>query len=205
MSQPIPAPVARSGRRDVRLDALRGLFLLLMFSSHLGTPLTRLTIEPFGYVSSAEGFVFLAAFLAGIVYRKTYETKGYDAMRDKAWRRAGLIYLCHIGLLMAGFLFAYLVGETGDPVSNIFKTFYQAPLTSMGLALVLLYQPPLFDILPLYVIGLLATASARPRPPAWLGRYPGSQRPDLAAGTLGIQTGLRVLGQLVPARPYRVF
>ena len=157
MSQPIPAPVARGGRRDVRLDALRGLFLLLMFSSHLGTPLTRLTVEPFGYVSSAEGFVFLAAFLAGIVYRKTYETKGYDAMRDKAWRRAGLIYLCHVGLLMAGFLFAYLVGETGDPVSNIFKGFYDSPLTVMGLATLLLYQPPLFDILPLYVIGLLAT------------------------------------------------
>ena len=157
MSLPLPSPIARSGRRDARLDALRGFFLLLMFSSHLGSPLTRLTVEPFGYVSSAEGFVFLAAYLAGIIYRKTYQAKGYDAMREKAWRKAGQIYLCHLGLLMGGFLFAFLIGPADNPVSNIFKTFFAEPLKTMGLSLLLLYQPPLFDILPLYVIGLLAT------------------------------------------------
>ena len=55
-------------KRLWELDALRGLMLVLMTLTHLPTRLTTPTGQPFGYVSAAEGFVLLSAFMAGMVY-----------------------------------------------------------------------------------------------------------------------------------------
>ena len=45
--------------RKPELDALRGLFLVWMTLTHLPTKFSDLVNQPFGFVSSAEGFVFL--------------------------------------------------------------------------------------------------------------------------------------------------
>ena len=49
--------------RKPELDALRGLFLVWMTLTHLPTRASDLVNQPFGFVSSAEGFVFLSALL----------------------------------------------------------------------------------------------------------------------------------------------
>jgi hypothetical protein len=48
-------------QRRPEIDALRGVFLIWMTLTHLPTHLSDLVNEPFGFVSSAEGFVFLSA------------------------------------------------------------------------------------------------------------------------------------------------
>ena len=55
-------------QRRPELDALRGLFLVWMTLTHLPTRLSELVNQPFGFVSSAEGFVFLSAMLVATLY-----------------------------------------------------------------------------------------------------------------------------------------
>jgi len=146
-------------QRDVRLDALRGFLLVVMLTSHLGTPLSYFTAAPFGFATSAEGFILLSGFVAALVYGKRFISDGYLGMRRRAWRRAGQVYLCHLGLLLGGVLLVALLrpSDTG-PVTMIFDDWHAEPAAAALLSsLLLLFQPAFFDILPIYVIGLLLT------------------------------------------------
>ncbi|MCU1296441.1 MAG: acyltransferase family protein [Acidobacteriaceae bacterium] len=53
---------ARGSQRRPELDALRGLMLTLMTLAHLPTQAQVITNQQLGFVSEAEGFVFLSAF-----------------------------------------------------------------------------------------------------------------------------------------------
>ncbi len=151
-------------QRDERLDALRGLLLVVMLTCHLGTPLSYLTTSPFGFATSAEGFILLSGFVAAIVYGKRFFNDGYLGMRRRVWRRAGQVYLCHMGLVLGGVLVVGLLGSDyrpvymNGPVYMIFDDWYAAPASAVLLSsLLLLFQPAFFDILPIYVVGLLLT------------------------------------------------
>ena len=74
-------------KRYWEIDALRGLMLVLMTFTHLPTRFTDPLGQPFGFVSAAEGFVLLSAFVAGLVYTRISDSKGVDAMRRSTWRR----------------------------------------------------------------------------------------------------------------------
>ena len=54
--------------RRPELDALRGLMLVLITVTHVPTHYSGVLTQPFGFVSAAEGFVFLSAFLVDAVY-----------------------------------------------------------------------------------------------------------------------------------------
>jgi len=146
-----------AGGRDVRLDAVRGLLLVIMAAVHVPTPLSRGLQEPFGFMSAAEGFVFLGACLAGYVYGKTCALSGWAAMARRVWERAKTVYLMHLGWLVPIALVAWAAGTRITGLANQFHDFLQHPWASLALMPLLLHQPPLFDILPLYVVWLAAT------------------------------------------------
>jgi len=50
--------------RDRRIDTLRGMLLIIMTVDHLGGWLTVITGQSLGYVSAAEGFIFLSGFVS---------------------------------------------------------------------------------------------------------------------------------------------
>ena len=52
------------------LDALRGLFLVWMTLTHLPTRFSDFVNQPIGFVSAAEGFVFISALLVGRIYMR---------------------------------------------------------------------------------------------------------------------------------------
>jgi len=143
--------------RDIRLDTLRGLFLIIMAAVHVPTPLSHALQEPFGYTSAAEGFVFLGAAFAGYIYGKTYRQANWAAMSGRAWRRARQIYFVHLALVVPTALIAWAAANRVAPLANHFHDFLEHPWGSLALIPLLLHQPPLFDILPLYVILLGAT------------------------------------------------
>lgn len=145
------------GARDARLDAVRGLLLVIMAAVHVPTPLSHGLQEPFGFVSAAEGFVFLGACLAGCVYGRTSEKSGWAAMARRVWERARTIYVMHIGWMMPMAIIAWAAGARVTGLANQFHDFLQHPWESLALMPLLLHQPPLFDILPLYVVWLAAT------------------------------------------------
>jgi hypothetical protein len=155
---PASAPVHVANKpRDVRLDALRGLFLIIMAGVHVPTPLSHGFQDPLGCNGAAEGFIFLSACLAGWVYGKTYRQLDWAAMSRRIWKRSRLIYLVHLAVLVPTALIIWMLADTLAPLANHFSDFLAHPLGSLLLMPLLLHQPPLFDILPLYVIFLLAT------------------------------------------------
>ena len=147
-----------AGRND-GLDALRGLFLVLMTLTHMPTSLQSALGQPVGQVSAAEGFVLLSAFLAGQVYLRRGLKQGFAGMRSALWARALTVYRHHLALFAFGISMVLVLGMVNghDAVTNLFTQYLAHPVLSAGAAAVFLYQPPLLDILPMYVVFLLIT------------------------------------------------
>ncbi len=147
-----------SGRRW-EIDALRGLMLVLMLLTHLPTRLTSPLGQPLGFVSAAEGFVLLSAYMAGLVYGKLAWSKGTVDMRRAFWRRAGRIYGCQVTTLLFLFTVIAFIGlSLSQPaVTNLMSFYLQTPAAAVASSLLLIYQPPLLDILPLYVLFMLVS------------------------------------------------
>lgn len=145
--------------RRWEIDALRGLMLVLMTLTHLPTRLSDPAGQPFGYVSAAEGFVFLSAFMAGAVYTRRGLKEGEEAMREAFWLRALKIYGCQAALLLFLFSFVAVLGLlTGEGAIRGLMSFYlERPGTAVVASLLLLYNPPLLDILPIYIVFMLAS------------------------------------------------
>ncbi|MGH8713276.1 MAG: OpgC domain-containing protein [Casimicrobiaceae bacterium] len=145
--------------RRLDIDALRGLMLVMMTLTHLPTRFASPLGQPLGFVSSAEGFVFLSAFMVGWVYSERANRDGLPAMRRALWRRAGALYTCQIGLLLFLLTVVASIARTnGQPaITNLVSFFGKDPATALTGGLVLVYNPPLLDILPMYVVLLAAT------------------------------------------------
>jgi len=150
----LPRALPRLERKP-ELDALRGLFLVWMTLTHLPTRASDLVNQPFGFVSSAEGFVFLSALLVARLYIRQAAEPG-DALRVKLWKRALRIYGYHLILLVLAFTVAawFAVHTHRVALANLLTFYLAHPFTAIIGSLLLLYCPPLLDILPMYVIFL---------------------------------------------------
>lgn len=148
-------------RRLPQIDALRGLMLVLMTLTHLPTRFSDPLGQPFGFVSAAEGFVFLSAFLAAYVGIGRIHAHGLSAMRQWLRHRWGVVYACHAGLLAFLFLVAVPIGAAHDQaaITDLASHFLRSPAWAVAQSLALVYNPPLLDILPLYIVFLTATPS----------------------------------------------
>jgi hypothetical protein len=145
--------------RRTELDWLRGLMLVLMTMTHLPTWFSSHAGQPFGFVSAAEGFVFLSAYLVGSVYGHKARTAGFDAMRRALLGRTLKVYAAHAALLL--FLLLVLVpiavSRDADAITGLASYALERPRLALVSGLVLAYNPPLLDILPMYVLFLLAS------------------------------------------------
>jgi hypothetical protein len=85
--------------------------------------------------------------------------RGIDAMRQAFWRRALVVYACHAALLL--FLFTVIAGiglRIDQPaVTNLLSYYLQHPVSALLGGLLLIHQPPLLDILPMYVLFMLGS------------------------------------------------
>jgi hypothetical protein len=149
--------VSSAGGRLWEIDAVRGLMLVLMTSTHLSTVLSNPTGQPFGFVSAAEGFVMLSAFMAGMVYSQRAMRDGIVAMRSAFLNRAMKIYGCQAALLLFLFTFVAVLGLTVEQpaVTDLMAYYLHQPFTAFVGGLLLMYNPPLLDILPIYVLFML--------------------------------------------------
>ena len=144
-------------KRYWEIDALRGLMLVLMTVTHLPTRLTDPLGQPFGFVSAAEGFVLLSAFVSGLVYSRIARTQGVDSMRRAFWRRALKVYLSQAATLLFLFTVISAVGLRIDQpaVKNLLSFYLAHPREGFLYALLLVYEPALLDILPMYIFFML--------------------------------------------------
>src|ERR1700749_3173367 len=145
-------------QRRPELDALRGLFLVWMTLTHLPTRLSELVNQPFGFVSSAEGFVFLSAMLVSTLYIHQV-SENSEGVRSKLWNRALRIYGYHVIMVAMVFTLvsAFAAHTHRAAVYNLIDFYLAPPVTAIIWSLLLIYCPPLLDILPMYVTFLLLT------------------------------------------------
>lgn len=143
--------------RRWELDLLRGFMLVMMFVTHLPTRFSSMLGQPFGYVSAAEGFVLLSAFMAGMIYTRRAQKAGIPAMRAAFIQRAITVYACHASLLLAVFLVIGTIGVARgqSAVTDLLSYYLSHPAAALPGSLLLIYNPPLLDILPLYILLLL--------------------------------------------------
>ncbi|HEY1767358.1 MAG TPA: OpgC domain-containing protein [Terracidiphilus sp.] len=144
--------------RRPELDALRGLFLVWMTLTHLPTRFSDLVNSPIGFVSSAEGFVFISALLVGRLYIREL-VRDASVVRARLWKRSLQIYGYH--LLMLALVFtvaaAFAVHTHRAAISNLLNFYLAHPFVAIIGSVLLLYCPPLLDILPMYVTFLFFT------------------------------------------------
>ncbi|MFL6449275.1 MAG: OpgC domain-containing protein [Bryobacteraceae bacterium] len=145
------------------MDILRGFLLLWMTLTHLPTKASVISNQTFGFVSGAEGFIFLAAFMVGQLEFRRELTRGEVAtVRDLA-KRTARVYAYHCGLLLIAFtVFAPIAVKLHRPaVQNLLSFYLKHPKAAAIAAALLQYRPSLLDILPLYVIFMAFTPLAR--------------------------------------------
>jgi hypothetical protein len=150
------------GRR-LEIDAVRGLMLVWMVLTHLPTFLPTYTNQPFGFVSASEGFIFLSALFTGRIYYRLAERDGYPAMCRKVLWRTLRLYGYHALLLAFAFLVAVPIAARGNrpQLYNLLDYYFAVgPKQAISEAFLLIYRPPLLDILPMYILFLLFTPLA---------------------------------------------
>ncbi len=157
-----PAPSHSRLERQPELDALRGLFLVWMTLTHLPTHFSDFMNSTFGFVSSAEGFVFISALLVGRLHIRLWMRDAAEARR-RLWKRSLRIYGYHLVMLALAFTVAaaYAVHTHKAALYHLLNFYIAHPATAIAGSLLLLYCPPLLDILPMFVLFLLLT-------PLWL-------------------------------------
>ncbi len=132
------------------MDCLRGYFLVLMTLAHLPqNPLQPFTVYTFGYASAPDGFVFLSGLVSTWVYLRLRHKHGQRALEARVLRRTRDVYMVHILLLSASIVGAVLLNHASFQAAHPVQTFVSGCL--------LLYQPTLSDILPMYCVFLLFT------------------------------------------------
>jgi hypothetical protein len=138
--------------RDLRLDTLRGIFLAIMMTDHLGTRMAEFTYQPLGFVSAAAAFVMLSGYMNA--YTAPAINPGMPVLLRQAWKRAARVYRYHFVLLLA--LLALAVVKTS--YLNHPTPLYPDQGGAVAMLLygaLLLHQPSYMDILPMYFLFLL--------------------------------------------------
>lgn len=152
------APSTGFSRRRPELDALRGFFLVWMTLNHLPTRLSEYFNQPFGFISSAEGFVFLSALLLAMLSIRRARKEPHQ-MRQRIWNRTLRIYGYHLFMLLFAFTVAARVAAHAHrpALVNLLNYYLAHPFSAIVSSLLLIYCPPLLDILPIYIIFMFAT------------------------------------------------
>lgn len=145
------AGVSTGFQRLPQLDTLRGFLLVWMTLTHLPTRVSAYSNQVVGYVSAAEGFILLAAILVGRIHQDAGQK---PAARNKLWRRVFRIYSYHLGLLAFAFSICAAAAAYFHrvPLLNLLDFYFQSPKQAVIAAPALIYNPPLLDILPMYII-----------------------------------------------------
>jgi hypothetical protein len=138
-------------KRLIIFDILRGILLLMMIVDHSPSQLRLFTDQPIGFFTTAEGFVFVSAFLAGMLFRRRTEQSGFAAARSATVGRAWRIYRAHLLTVSFAFVIGSFFLSEFPGVGNLLDQYLKNPAAALVGSALLLFRPPLMDILPMYI------------------------------------------------------
>lgn len=147
--------------RDLRLDFFRGVGLLFIFLDHIpDNVVSYFTLTNVAFCDAAEVFVFISGFTATLVFGRVMNRQGTAFAAAQILKRCWTLYVAHIFLFM---IFIAQVSYTAARFNNSMfldemriAEFLQEPHVAVLKAVVLQFQPEFMDILPLYIVLLLA-------------------------------------------------
>lgn len=170
-------------QRDHRIDFLRGLALVMIFVNHVpGTVWENFTSRNFGFSDAAEGFVLMSGIASGLAFGPAFLGAGPWARRLRPWRRALVLWAVHVPVCLAVLvLFALTLADPGvakmAAARNIAPVLAE-PWPFLPALAALSHQFAYADILPLYIVLLLAAPGLLALAVRWPGR--------LMAGSLAL-------------------
>ncbi|MBH5369382.1 OpgC domain-containing protein [Bradyrhizobium glycinis] len=149
------------GERELRLDLFRGLALWLIFIDHLPPSLlTWFTIRNYGLSDATEIFIFISGYTAAFVYGRAMLESGVLIATARILRRVWQIYVAHV------FLFTIFLAEISYVATRFENPLYteemgimdflKQPDVTIVQALLLRFRPVNMDVLPLYIVLMLA-------------------------------------------------
>lgn len=143
-------------RRDLRIDLLRGLALVMIFLNHIpDNVLSRFTSRNLGFSDAAEAFVLLSGLSAGLAYSPARKRP-----RLAPWRRAVTLWWVQAVIVLAILLTLYLAmplpGVAEMATQRNVGPVLHDPLALLPAVLLMTHQFACADILPLYIMLLLA-------------------------------------------------
>jgi len=149
-------------KRLEELDALRGLMLVWITLTHLPTVVSRYVNQPFGYFAATEGFICLSALFTGRIYFQIAQRESYSAMSRKLLLRTARLYCYQLLLLGFAFIVEAPIAAHGNrpAVHNLLDFYFAGRVHAFIDAALMIYRPPLLDILPIYIIFLALTPIA---------------------------------------------
>jgi hypothetical protein len=143
-------------QRNAAYDGIRGWLLIIIACNHLyGNFVPEITRWPFGFVSAAEGFIFLSGVVAYLVYARY--AADVRQLKRKIWRRCLTIYSFHLTAMLLTMLLIWLFPWYIPQWKDFFNAanWFHEPLQSVIAAVLLLEQPGYHDILILYLVPML--------------------------------------------------
>jgi hypothetical protein len=154
----IPAVHLDGDRRDLRLDACRGLALWFIFIDHIpDNVFAWLTLRNYGFSDTTEAFVFVSGYTCMLAYGGALREQGWPSTVTRALRRSWEIYAAFLLLLIAYLALIWVVGgdrryldETNAAV------FIENPGAAIVRAAIMQYTPVNTDVLPTFVLLHLA-------------------------------------------------
>jgi hypothetical protein len=146
------------GRRDLRLDACRGLALWFIFLDHIpNNTLAWLTIRNYGFSDTTEVFVFVSGYTCMLAYGGAQREQGWPTTITRALRRGWEIYVAFLLLLIAYLALVWVVGRGSEFVDETNTAiFFGNPGAAIVRALAMQYTPVNTDVLPTFVLLHLA-------------------------------------------------
>lgn len=141
---------------------LRGLALAMIFVNHVpGTIWETMTSRNFGFSDAAEGFVMLSGISAALAYGRLYSGSLPLLARLRPWRRALTIWGVHLLVTFACIAIAVVglrvLGTETLASSHNLAPVFDDPLGTLPGLLSLGHQLGYTNVLPMYVVLLLAT------------------------------------------------
>jgi hypothetical protein len=142
------------------IDGLRGLCLLFMTITHMEFGheflLGYAHFKYLGFADSAQAFIFLSGLLVGLVGMRQYLRGGYAPVARRYRRRTLELYCWYLGLLLVILVASRLLPDAwsawGDWLQHLFEDGQAYAVASATV----IYQPVFLDILPQYMLYLLA-------------------------------------------------
>src|SRR5260370_17829495 len=117
-------------KRLIIFDVLGGIFLLMMIVDHSPSQLRLFTDQRIGFFTTAEGFVFVSAFLAGMLFRRRTEKSGFAAARSATVGRAWRIYRAHLLTVSFAFVIGSFFLSEFSGFGNLHVHFFKNPVAA---------------------------------------------------------------------------